>query len=206
MLIPTGLEKFCKSTNCKTLRKSEPIHLLHISIDPLPVFQINERDQSKLSVSADFVVPKVCLACKLYRSAWRASNCLKEVEIAKFKLNAGHQKCYRVVKCIFAQVKLYELSEYPNGYSVKMAMLTHCKTCASKDDFSKCVLDVLRNLQSHFQRYNWHMPSSIDGSDIIGWIQPDSLWASSDCINAIVKVFKERACRRKKCIVVSFHD
>ena len=190
-LIWKSSAKSLLATNCKTLRKSEPIHILHISVDGLPVFELSRLDQTKLSVNADFVVPKVCMACGRYRSVWRASNCLKEIEIAKFKANPGHRKCYRVLKCIFAQVKLYELSPYLNGYCVKTAMLTHCKTCPGKDDYSECVYDVLRYMQSHFQRYNQHLPSSIDGTDIIAWERPDELWTSVECINAIVSVFSD---------------
>ena len=176
------------ASHSKTLRRSEPVQLLHIFVDFLPAFDLRGN---KMNLNANFAIPKGCQLCDRYMT-WRASNCISEVGAVRSQLSENHKKCYKVLKCIFAQVKsareLY--SFYPKGYHVKCAVLNHGKRCSGDtEDFSKCVLKVVQDLKCAF--LGNFLKSFIGDSNLIEGHRPESLMDADTTLTGIWKALNQ---------------
>ena len=179
------------ASHSKTLRRSEPIQLLHIFVDFLPAFEVKRRNGSKRNLNANFVVPKNCNLCERYKT-WRGSNCLSEVNAVRFQLSDHHKRCYVVMKCIIAQVKSSQefFHFIPKGYHVKCAILNHNKQCSLNDgDYSKCILKVLQDLKSAYQ--DRYLKAFIDDSSLIEDDRPETLMQGEVILTGIIEALTQ---------------
>ena len=175
------------AANSQTLRRSEPIQILHIFVDFLPALDIKGLQPA---LKADFVIPKGCGLCDRYMT-WRASNCLNEVNAIRSKLSRNHKNCYKVLKCICAQVKAsVGISHfYPKGYHVKCAVLNHEKQCSDDINYSKCVLKVAQDLQKAFHR--GFLKAYVSDSNLLEGNRPESNMRADTILRGVVKALGE---------------
>ena len=175
------------AAHSQTLRRSEPIQNLHIFVDFLPALDIKGLQPA---LKADFVIPKGCGLCDRYMT-WRASNCLNEVNAIRSKLSRNHKNCYKVLKCICAQVKAsVGISHfYPKGYHVKCAVLNHEKQCSDDINYSKCVLKVAKDLQKAFHR--GFLKAYVSDSNLLEGNHPESDMVADTILRGVVKALGE---------------
>ena len=170
--------------NNDTLRPEKQISELHIFIDLLPAYELEDDLTSDISPGEKgFVVPKSCSACPT-RHTWRISFNLTESHSILAAMSDGHQKCYKTLKYMLTNV-----FSWLESYHVKTTFLNHCKLCTrSTEAYDECVTDTLRDLIAAYSQLK--LDTSLTRSNLCTGRSDSHYIQVLDELNAVLKTLK----------------